>query len=1404
MSEQHGSAPLPPAPSSAPPSVVDFDGDHEMGSGESSSDEGAMEGVEQSTVETILIKTGKLDEVQHKLVMGMNSEHYPSTVKSRDDNDHDQDLISTAAFFTLRGKDHPSTILPSAVDQGHKAKTLVMAGDLYAGIHMETSTELAKYRDDLADGAAAKKAAAPEGSSAPATTTTGEIPPPAPFEPPAEEVAKAYFHLDTQTPNIELVTYDPKTDNTMSCRLWPKDLAQADRRVAFKVAKYLPDEAVDRTKPTDQLEHAGLRTLETMSQSFTQTCVIQVTIELAEAKERYWTGITRSDLATIRARNDASVDREQNATWDAAKDANKDADADSEKMDVDEVRFPDEQQELDAKNAQKALDEQKAVDAKKALDEENSQLFTRDNLVRILDNETTIKLFFTCKSNQGQVKQWEDKFAKYTRDLLSLCAEYGNFWFYDYQAIVQGVDIRTPQLAKIDWIVPRWLVTEWAFTKTTKPTGAVAISNPRPEKWSPLEFPVDGYPNHHEAAFLLKLGVRDEQRRQTRDLKRLVQSDGSTWFKGRFRSIGKKGWFAVEVYLGLENEMADAAIQLPQPGTRIRFEVDRDTTQKPSKKNSVSFDGVVVYDGLETSASFICVVNTQGKSLVVNDSSSEYNMFISYIVDDTSHVRMNQGIALLQIAADKEDAEGTLFGPDSRSVILGCRVAASNTDILKTEYTEATVETFKAAINRIEPASNKSQRTAAIGTCFSDSGNVVIVGPPGTGKTDTLEKIIYGHGSQGKRCMSVAPMNSNVHTLVDEFLSINAQLPAEDQFKDNEWVYVTGGYTAVDKATRLREDQLVNEAELSEANNALVTYLNDAKNRAHVPHYERTLGYKVGKQIEVWAGDDKYDTDEVKLYTDAKSYLDTKAELRFYEDDDQRKHAKTHIRALEYNLTVKFLQRVKFLFCTLSTAGHPLVQESGNWDVLIIDEAARESRAGIAVPLGTMYGRVKAIVWAGDHKQGVAIIGGTDSNVGYSILSRNVFQGLTESNKNKDVASPCEVTLLDTCYRMEQSLIDWSSRHLYDNRITSDVSAGRKNMPLRNMLHFYWEERLPEDFRGSYTQIGLDVTSEGFESEFMTGTTTRLNRQEAHQIACTVLQMLKMKLPVAQGKTPDAKAKAKVTDGNEPTTVDGLTYRRIVAKDICIIANFTGQVLEIRKAMKALAEKLEFDQKDLNDLWYRTTADVQGKERDIIMYSTVLANGTTRLAKNDKLPIGFVADVHNLNVSLTRCRVARYTFGALRLFVQARRDGHPMTKTKHNAGFFDYIEDMNTLNCIVAYQDSERWFRDGTKPSNSGNFVKGIRDVATFTQKPAELLPSISSGTGSRRNKLKTTAKNTHQEAPSGVTFAGDREGGILKNKRKHRGGKGGNKDKRKDQDDEQPKNRGYGNESGKGMNQKW
>ncbi|KAL1798835.1 hypothetical protein ACET3X_002872 [Alternaria dauci] len=1295
MSSGHSSAPSGASTSAPEPKQAYAERDNDMGvagdAGSEAYDSGsdAMEGVETpSTKEVVIAKTNALDVVQRDLVLAMNKGWYGSeTPVANPAPGLAQKPFQTEQFFTLRGRDHPTSTLPEGLSTGKKIKALVMGDALFAGMHMETSLELAKYRDAAADQAGAPTAASTTTGppKAPKSTTTT---PPADTEPPAYECVKVFFHLDTQTPNIEFIVQDPKTDNTMSCRLWAADLHRGDdARVRFNVAKYQPDTEVNRSKPSDEHEHKGLRHLETMSQTFFKTCVMEVSIDLWQPDPRHWEGISPADLADIRAKNAASKTK---------------------------VYVPPQR-----RTAQ--TDEEAAPD---------TRLETRNNLVKILDEETIIKLYFTCKSTEGAVKQWEKKFAGYMRELLSVTADYGNFWFYKHQLWDHDMQmsIEDPVLASIDWAIPRWLVTQWSFTKTTSAKGTVTWSDPEPHRWSSLEFPQSGYPHPNEAAFLLKLGVLDEQQRQIRDLKELVQSDGTKWFKARFRHFGKtKATYVVEVYLGLESEMADARINLPQPGTRIRFEVDRDTSQKPSKKNVVKFDGVVVYDSLETKASFICVADCQGKALAVADSSAEYNIFVSYLIDKTTSMRMMEGIALLQTS-------GETHGPDSRGAVLGCRNTASNTDIMKRSLDDMQLSQFEQVISEIQPPSNPVQKEAMLNTCRSASGNVVIIGPSGTGKTATIDKIGHGHAALGHRVMYCAPMNSNVHTLIDKFLEQN-EASGETRYADNEWVFVTGGYTSIDKANRLRRDQAAGDADLDKANELLSAYINDAKNRANIPHFERTLGYKVGKQIEIWSADPKYDESEGKgLHTDAKSYLETKAELYHYNDEDQSR-AKTYLRALEYTFTIAFLTRVKFLFCTVSTSAHPLVQESGNWDVLIIDEAARESRAGIAVALGTLHGRVKVIVWAGDHKQGTGIITGQDSNVGYKLLARNVFESLAETDR-KDEASPCEVITLNTGYRMEQSLMDFSSHWLYNGKITSHPSTGTRDMPLRNTLRKYWAKRLPDDFAGHYTQIGIDVTHNGFASELLNGTTTRLNRYEARQIACTVVDMLNFEVP-------------KVT-GGEPC-------RAILAEDICIIANYTGQILELRKAVKARALEMKLDMNRIRDLWYNTTADVQGKERAITMFSTVLASGNTRLAQKEHLPIGFVADIKNLNVSVTRCTMARYTFGALRLFVQAKRDNHTISRKASNLPFFDYVNRLHSLGAIVAYEDNERWFCDGSKPETSASFRHALQTVASYKPQAA---PKTTKSPGNH---------------PGGVSGA-SKPAGVHKEKRKHRGGKGGTK----------------------------
>jgi hypothetical protein len=1246
------------------------------------------------TYETVRFGLTSLNDETRGLIMKKDSHLYEPMHVGEDSEGEPYREIDTAKIYSLRGRDINNDMLPPGFGAG-MINAIVVAGEWCAGQHMQSSYETAMEREDVkapatgestgeAAGEVAGKAAGKAATDKDVEMIDAQPKVKADRPPPAlDECVKVSFHLDTQTPNIEFLGFrtDKKSQKvqTFSCRLFGQDLAYSAEdvhRVGFTVEKYVPDPSVDTQTPGDEPEPLGKQAIEKMSQTLEKTCVMKVTILPAgPIIDRKWTGLSQDQLDQIR----------------------------------DNV-VPDRNDAL-------------------------------ENLVRCLEDPNKIELYFTCKTVPEHVARWGQKFAPYFRDLMTLTNVYGNFPFYQLHCssdkrINDGKAILEAELPATKFPVPRHLVQEWSFTQKTE-DGVVTLSNPQPYTWAPLEFPTSGYQEPREAAFLLKLAAKSELDRQARDLKELVQSDGTKWFKGRFRKLDKKQrTYAVEVYLNLEAEMATRGVKMPKPGNRIHLEVDRINDARPSKKSIAKLDGVVVYDALGTSASFVCVVDVNGKNLHLGDNERDYHVFISYLVDDVPHTRMLEGIAKLQTALDNELA----FGPDSRVVIFDCagRSGSTNSDILMKETSPEQREQFKAAVEAIKPPSNPSQMNAALRTCLSPTGNVFIVGPPGTGKTNTLIKTGYAHWTLGRRVMYTAPMNSNVHTLLQKFMDSNAILPADKQLQDHEWVLFTGGYTKISKAEALSRKQSEGEYAESYANEKIVGYLKDAKARLHVPHYESTLGHKLKMRIQQWAADEKFEEDG-GIHSLAKSYLDTQSKLPSLADEEQVANAKTHLRNLEYNFSVKFLQQVKFCFCTVSTSGHELLQESGIWDLLIIDEAARESRTGLAVALGSLAGRVKGIQWTGDKAQGSALVVGEDSNVGYNLLARGVFAHMAQVN-SKDRAIPCEVVMLDTCYRMTQDLINWSSRWCYDNKVKSDRSVGDKDLELRNMLGCYWRTRLHDDYKGSHMQIGLDCTQVGVKDQQSAGSTTRFNKDEADLLVATIIDMLNTDPPA---------------DFEHP-------IRRIRGEDICIISNYVGQISQCQKSMREVmeAQKISIKQEDLDAIWYKTTTVVQGDERPITFYSIVIAPGVERLPMKDTVPIGFVANQANLNVSITRCKVARYIVGALQSFMQMKKDGHSLARNKRNVPFFDLINDLQQTHSAISLEDSHRWIMQRSKPEFVDSLNRKLQSAAVFDQEPAPKAAPTNPNAAQQNkgNGKKTTAKNTFKPAPAGTKFAGDRD----------------------------------------------
>jgi hypothetical protein len=1210
-------------------------------------------------------------ELRDELVR-LDIEHYPDSYYIGHMGPGDGEVVQVPMedIFALRGGDSNKRFLPEDLGEGGRALTMVEMKCGVAGRHLETSLAEAKQKDEEQPPAPPSqskgKGKAKQQASIPAST------PAKPAAPPKDECVKAKFHLDTQTPHIEITTIDPDTGNILSTRIWAYEFAWlgAQPWLGFGIQQVQPT-----TDVMDVPDHypAWRMDIDAMA-SLKKTTVVRASIALLSGRRRFWDGISESSLAAIRAKPDLTK--------------------------------------------------------------------VRDLLITGMDTETEFGLYFSSHAGQGRLTKWTQKLDSYFRNLLMVAKDYGNFWFWRQQCEKSGEGpeaIEKPALPKATNITPRWLGTEWTAIRITDRFRNVRYKDLQLHKWAPLEFP-NSYEDVNEAAFLLKLSAREERDTQRRQIRELVRSDGTRYFRARFNCVNKTPWqYSVEVYLGMT--LADARLRVPAPGTRIQLSVDKNNAVPPKKEDLVALKGQVVFDAADTDATFVCVVDS-GRQLPCADTGADYPVYIDYIIDDLPYERQIRAIAELQLP------ERDMAGPDAKKLILGCQRKTPDTDVLKQlTFKEPThLDKFRQTLRKdFAYPPNATQEKAALHTTTSDGGSTVIIGPPGTGKTNTVIQIAMAHGSLDRRVMLTAPTNAAVHNLVDVFGKHNGRLPQDKRVPDHEWVYFTGAHSSPKAASKLMDRQLQGEAELAAKNNAYLAHLRDAKLRDKAPRFEQTFGYKLSQRIKYWSEHPETDDATDKLHTWSVEYLALVAQAPYMMDRDMQKRARVHLESLEAWLSAAFFKNVRYCFCTLSTSAHDLVLESGLWAELIIDEAARETRAGIATALGALRGRVAHVTFSGDHMQGEGIIIGQDSNVGYKYLARNVFEEVANITvKREEKSMPLDVFTLDTGYRMSKGLYKWPSEVCYGGLVQSHPSAAEYNQPLRETLRAFWAQRTRKGFSDKYEQISLDVNA---KAELQEGSTTYFNTAEAEEAAYLIKEMLLF---------------------DPPKDTVATKYCRVRGKHFIVISNYIGQVAEIRKALRNHAkgqENVKREDIDAVTVMLGTTSAHQGREADIAIYSMCIGNGTTRLAKDDKLGLGFVAYTKNYNVSITRQRVARYIIGSYKLLVQAYKDGHPLVH--RHADVFKHIKWLYENDHIIGSEERAIWKETGQAPPETEAFATKLIAKAVFVgapmSGPSTVHPpayDINSGSG-----VAGLPKSVFKKPePSGVEFAGARnKKGTLK-----------------------------------------
>lgn len=243
----------------------------------------------------------------------------------------------------------------------------------------------------------------------------------------------------------------------------------------------------------------------------------------------------------------------------------------------------------------------------------------RDQLIVGLDRNDSFTLYFSVPRSAANLKKRTVDLNNYFSKLLMITKQHGHFWFMRRQTEREGLGldaIEKPALPETKFVTPRFLGNMWTAIKVTEPNGSIWFKKIAIYKYAPLYFP-QSYEDANEAAFLLKLAVREDSKTQARNLSELVQSDGSgKFFKARFHTVGQtKGFFQyrVEIYLGLERQMALGNIKIPGPGTRIALVVDRFNQSPPVKRDSFTVRATVVAEAIDTDASFVCIIDSTWK-----------------------------------------------------------------------------------------------------------------------------------------------------------------------------------------------------------------------------------------------------------------------------------------------------------------------------------------------------------------------------------------------------------------------------------------------------------------------------------------------------------------------------------------------------------------------------------------------------------------------------------------------------------------------------------------------------------------------------------------------------------------------------------------------------------------------
>lgn len=307
------------------------------------------------------------------------------------------------------------------------------------------------------------------------------------------------------------------------------------------------------------------------------------------------------------------------------------------------------------------------------------------------------------------------------------------------------------------------------------------------------------------------------------------------------------------------------------------------------------------------------------------------------------------------------------------------------------------------------------------------------------------------------------------------------------------------------------------------------------------------------------------------------------------ERNGMRKEVRELQRALrdrERRAISESLLSTEVLCCTLVNAASKLMDPfgapGGGFDVVVIDEAAQALEVACLLP--AMKGR--KLILAGDPCQlGPTVKSKEACDGGFE---RTLFDRLLSKPYGASIT-----TMLVEQYRMHATIMEWSSREMYQGRLKGPESI------TTHLLSGLEGVRATEDTQAAFVVIdtaGLNLWEDD-------------PADDAPSIKQSLLQKVQQR---SKSNTHEAALLR--------THLESLLSSGVKLKDIGLITPYNGQVSLLREQLLETYPALEIG----------TVDGFQGREKEAILISMVRSNSARE--------VGFLREDRRMNVAITRAR----------------------------------------------------------------------------------------------------------------------------------------------------------------------